>query len=55
MYLLAVVTPPSTYHGCSTCEIFWEEYFALVDLTPVNMKKCGHWNIKKYRDIENDD
>ena len=25
MKLLAVVTPPSIYHGCSTRKSFWEE------------------------------
>ena len=27
MKLLAVVTPPSIYHGCSTPKKFWEEKF----------------------------
>ena len=27
MKLLAVVTPPSIYHGCSTRKTFWEEKF----------------------------
>ena len=27
MKLLAVVTPPSIYHGCSTQKTFWEEKF----------------------------
>ena len=27
MKFLAVVTPPSIYHGCSTRKTFWEEKF----------------------------
>ena len=48
MKLLAVVTLPYIYHGCSTQKKFWEE-----NLTPVNMKNCGHRNVRKHRYIKN--
>ena len=48
MKLLSVVTSPSIYHCCSTQKMFWEEKF-----TPVNMKNCGHINVRKHRDINN--
>ena len=44
MQILAVVTPPSIYHGCSTWKTFWEENFTgeenftLGDFTAVNIK-----------------
>ena len=44
MKLLAVVTPPSIYRGCSTRKKFWEENFTgeenftLGDFTAVNIK-----------------
>ena len=38
MKLLAVVKPPSIYHGCSTVNTFWEEEFTLGKFTAVNMK-----------------
>ena len=44
MNLLAVVTPTSIYHVCSTRKTFWEENFkgeenfTLGDFTAVNMK-----------------
>ena len=28
MKFLAIVSPPSIYHGCSTRKTFWEEKFA---------------------------
>ena len=46
MKLLSVVTPPSIYHGCSTCKMFWEGKFA-----PVNIKICGRCNVRKHREI----
>ena len=45
MKLLAVVTPPSIYHGCSAKKTFWEGKFAgegnftLGELSALNMKK----------------
>ena len=53
--LLAVVTPPSIYHGCSTWKIFWEEKFTgeenftLGEFTSANMKNCGRCNVRKHR------
>ena len=44
---LAILTPPSIYHGCSTWKTFWEENF-----TPVNMKRCGCCNARKHREIK---
>ena len=51
--LLVVVTPPSVYHGCSTRNMFWEINFKPGEFTPVNMKNCGHHNIRKHRDTNN--
>ena len=50
MHLLAVVIPPSIYHGFSTRKTFWEGKFA-----PVNMKFCGRRNFRKHRDIKDGD
>ena len=36
--LVAVVTTPSTYHGCSTRKSFWKDNFTLGEFTPVNIK-----------------
>ena len=49
---LAVVTPPSIYHGCSTRNILWEEKFTPGEFIPVNMKKWGHHNVRKHRRIK---
>ena len=49
MKLLAVLTPPSIYHCCSTYKTFWEENFTPSEFTPVNMKSCGHSNVRKRR------
>ena len=44
MNLLAVVTPPYIYHGCSTQKTFWEEEFTgeekftLGEFSAVNIK-----------------
>ena len=39
--LLAVVTPPSIYHGCSTQKTFWKGNFTGEEkfFSPVNKKK----------------
>ena len=51
MKFLAVVTPPpDIYHGLFTWKTFWEEKF-----TPVNMKICGRCNVRKHKEINNDD
>ena len=53
MNILEVVTPPSISHGCSTRKTFWEENFTLGEFTPVNMKNCGHCNVRKHIEINN--
>ena len=50
--LLAVVTPPSIYHGFSNWKTFWWGNFTLGEFTPVNMKNCDFRSIRKHRDIE---
>ena len=58
MKLLAVVTPPFIYHGCSTHKTFWEgkftgqEKLTLGDFSAVNTKNCGFRNVSKHRDIK---
>ena len=47
MNLLAVLTPPSMYSGCSTRKTFWEG-----KLTSVNMKNCVPRNVRKHMDIK---
>ena len=55
--ILAVVTPPSIYHGCSTQKTFWEEKFTGEEklFSAVNMKICGRCNIRKHREINGSD
>ena len=53
--LLAVLTPPSIYHGCSTRKTFWEEKLTLGYFTAVHMKKFGRCNIRKHRGIKSSD
>ena len=54
MNLLAVVTPPSIYHGCSTHKTFWEgkltgeEKVTLVEFSDLNMKMFGRCNVSKH-------
>ena len=55
MNLLAVVTPPSIYHGCFTWKTFWEEKFTLGEFVAVTMKNCGHHNVRKQREIKGSD
>ena len=55
MKTLAVVTPPSIYHGCSTWKLLWEEIFTLAEFTAVNMTNCGRHNVRKHRDIKGSD
>ena len=51
MKFLSVVKPsPAIYRGFSIWETFWEEKF-----TPVNMKVCVRLNVRKHREINNDD
>ena len=57
MKLLAVVTPPSIYHGFSSQKKFLEEKFrgeekfTLGEFSDANMKYCGRCNVKKHREI----
>ena len=57
MKLLAVVTPSSIYHGCSTWKMFWEENFTGEEklFSAVNMKNGGRHNVRKYREIKGSD
>ena len=57
MEFLVVVTPPSTYHGCSTLKMFWEEKFTCKEdlFLSVNMKNCGSRKARKYKDIKGSD
>ena len=58
---LAVVTPLSIYHGCSTRKTFWEENltgeenFTLGELSAVNMKNCGCRDVRIHREIKGSD
>ena len=57
MNLLAVLTSPSIYHGCSTWKTFWEGNFTGEEnlFSAVNMKICGRRNVRKHRDIKGGD
>ena len=57
MNILAVVTLPSIYHGCSTRKSFWEEKFTGEEklFSTVNMKNCGLHNVRKHREIKSSD
>ena len=55
MKLLAVVTPPSIYHGCSNWKTFWDEKFTPGEFTAVNMKNCGRRNFRKHIYIKGSD
>ena len=57
MKLLAVVTPPSIYHGCSTRKTFWEEKVAGKEnlFLAVNIKCFGCHNVRKHKDIKGRD
>ena len=54
MKLLAVVTPLSIYHGCSTRKTFWEEKLTGKEdlFLSVNMKNGGRLKIRKHKDIK---
>ena len=55
--ILAVVTPPSIYHGCFTQKTFWEEKFTGEKklFSAANMKKCGRRDVRKHREIMGSD
>ena len=57
MKFLVVVTPPSSYHGCSTRKTFWEKNFTgKKDLfQSVNMKNCGRRKVRKHKEIKDSD
>ena len=57
MKLLAVVTPVSIYHDCSTRKTFWEEKFTGKEFffLAVDMKKCGLRNLRKQKEIRGSD
>ena len=57
MKFLAVVTPPSIYHGCSTGKTFWEEKFTGKEnlFLSVNMKNCGRRKVRKHKEIRGTD
>ena len=54
MKLLAVVTPPSSYHGCSTRKTFWGGKFTGEEklFSAVNMKNGGRRNVSKQKEIK---
>ena len=55
--LLAVVTPPSIYHGCPTQKTFWKEKFNGEEklFSAVNMKNGGRRNVRNHREIKGSD
>ena len=57
MKFLAVVTPPSIYHGCSTRKTLWEEKFTGKEnlFLAVDKKHCGRRNVRKHKDIKDSD
>ena len=58
MKFLAIVSPPSIYHGCSTRKTFWEENLAgeKQDLfEPVSMRNCGKRNVRKHKEFKKGD
>ena len=57
MKLLAVLTPPSIYHCCSTRKTFWEGKFTGEEklFLAVNMKIFGRRNVRKHKYIRASD
>ena len=57
MKIVAVLTPPSIYHGCSTQKTFWEEKFTGKEnvFLSVGMKNCGRHNVRKQKEIRGSD
>ena len=55
--LLAVVTPPSIYHGCYNRKTFWEENSTGEEklFSAVNMKNCCRRNVRKHKEIKGSD
>ena len=52
--LLAVVTPPYIYHGCSNRKTFWGEKFTGKEklFSAVYTKSCGRCNVRKQEEIK---
>ena len=56
MNILAVVTPLSVYHVCSTMKTFWggdltdEEELTLGEFSDLNMENCGCHYVRKHRE-----
>ena len=57
MNLLAVVTTPPIYHGCSNWKTFWEEKFTGEEklFSAVIRKSFGCRNVSKYKEIKDND
>ena len=57
MKFLAVVTPPSIYHGYSTWKTFWQEKFKGKEnlFLAVDMENCGRRNVRKHKEIKGSD
>ena len=58
MKCLAIVSPPSIYHGCSTRKTFWEEKLAGEKkelFEPVSMRNCGKLNVRKHKEFKKGD
>ena len=57
MNILAVVTPPSIYHGCSTWKTLWEEKFTGKEnlFLSMDMKNCGRRKVRKHKEIKGSD
>ena len=53
MKFLAVLTPPSIYHDCSTRKTFWEGIFTGKKsvFLAVDIKNCGRRNVSKHKEI----
>ena len=57
MNLLAVVTPPSIYHVCSTQKTFWGGEFTCEEklFSAVNKKNGGRRNVRRHIEIRGSD
>ena len=55
--LLEVVTPQYICHGCFTRKTFWEGKVTGEEklFSSVNMKNCGHHNVRKHKEINDSD
>ena len=53
MKFLAVVTPPSIYHDCSTRKTFWKGKFTGKEslFLSMNMKNCGRRKVRENKEI----